>query len=256
MARWLLVIHSFLPVAILSKPLLHPQLHPQPDHALLDCEVEHEHTGKMSGWQDSLPSAAPVKLKGPPPDLIPKMTVTMSRPTQPPSSFLANKTLPAEAFPTDVNEPNANLLPPIIASPSLFSAGCTTTTMKRPSGRPCHPAAAETTVHTTTMTMYVAIDCHGCDFVDVVEPVWGCPLETLDGGAMRTMTVPGVETLTSTVCRPRVTAIPIPMNPNATAPLGGDRETITTLVTTTFEETEVVWRTTSTIGPVFSTVQG
>lgn len=213
MAHWLLIIQGFLLVPTLSKPL---SKYKQADQKDTNLDIQWQQRRQFPNKDEPITPESSATVAQPHADLIPEMTIRLTRPTQAPSSFKKNK--PRETAPPLPSQEAADtkLFPPIIASsPATITPGCTTTSINRhPAGGilppPCHPVA-ESTVHTSTATWYQAVDCHGCDFVEVLQPMWGCPLEGVPSG---TVTVSGVETVTSMVCGLRGTGVP--MNVNST----------------------------------------
>ncbi|KUI54581.1 hypothetical protein VP1G_01932 [Cytospora mali] len=74
------------------------------------------------------------------------------------------------------------------------SSGCTTTMLGRLSN-PCR-VRGPLTEYTSTTTLYTSVDCNGCVSVHVVQPIWGCPIMSVE----TTLTAATPSTWTSTVC--------------------------------------------------------
>lgn len=89
-----------------------------------------------------------------------------------------------------------------LSTTGTASSRCTTTMMGSLSN-PC-PTEGGYTVHISTVTLFSNVNCHGCTAIDVVEPMWGCPLET--AGVETTVSTP--YTWTSTVCEPSFVVTP------------------------------------------------
>ncbi|KUI63444.1 hypothetical protein VM1G_10231 [Cytospora mali] len=74
------------------------------------------------------------------------------------------------------------------------SSGCTTTMLGRLSN-PCR-VRGPLTEYSSTTTMYTSVNCNGCVSVHVVQPIWGCPIMSVE----TTVTAASPSTWMSTVC--------------------------------------------------------
>lgn len=68
-----------------------------------------------------------------------------------------------------------------------------------------HPCRNPKTVYTSTKTVHKSINCHGCTSLQVLSPMYGCPLIT-ENLCERTMTAKTPYVWTSTVCE-KLTAL-------------------------------------------------
>lgn len=150
---------------------------------------------------------------------------------------------------------------PVLTSPASSSTtnssasglGCTTTIMGALSN-PCR--TDETfTIHTSSLTQFSSIDCRGCTAVHVVEPMWGCPLETA-GAATTTAETP--YTWTSTVCEPSFILASITVtvmfgNTTTTTTVTAEPGTVTEILDTVTMLTLTLTTTTSTVDTLIVT---
>lgn len=147
-------------------------------------------------------------------DLSPRQTIQQSTTTAQPTTALvlplqtpatANPTcntisgcgvpIPHGAIPEPADHPEPRPSATTAVS-GLSTSGCTTTTI---ASAPSEGCPRTLTAYTATRTEFVAIDCHGCTAVHVLQARWECPMPD-EGGAMDVVTASTPLAWTSTVC--------------------------------------------------------